>query len=48
MAECLEEISLFIDKEGFQSLNEKQIRMVAKLIEHSDAGVRKGALSVFD
>ena len=43
IAECLEEIACLVEKQGTQSISEKQIRMIAKLLEHSDSGVRKGA-----
>ena len=48
VAASLEEIAIFIDKEGLQNISEKQIRTISKLVEHSDSGVRKGACLVLD
>ena len=43
-SECLDEVAAWIAKDGMQSISEKQIRTVAKLVDHSDQGVKKGAL----
>ena len=45
-SESLDEVAAWITKDQMQSINEKQIKTIVKLVDHSDQGVRKGALKV--
>ena len=47
-SESLDEVASWISKDELNSIDEKQIKQITKLVEHSDQGVRKGALQVLD
>lgn len=46
ISESLDEIAAHITKDGLESVNERQIKTVVRLVDHSDQGVKKGALLV--
>ena len=48
MVECLDEITVHISQKGMQNMSDKQIKVVARLIDHSDSGVKKSALRLID
>ena len=46
VAETLDEIAITVTRDGMSCISDKQVRQIAKLVEHSDQGVKKGALQV--
>lgn len=46
VSESLDEIAAHITRDGLKSVSERQIKTVVRLVDHSDQGVKKGALLV--
>ena len=46
VAESLDEIAVYLAKNGLDSINEAQVKVISKHCESSDAGVREKALQV--
>ena len=46
VSETLDEIAIAVTKDDMPLINEKQMHQIVKLVEHSDQGVKKGALKV--
>ena len=46
VSESLDEVAAHITKSGLKSVDERQIKVVVKLVDHSDQGVKKAALLV--
>ena len=46
VAESLDEVAVFLAKNGLDAINETQVKLIAKHCESSDAGVREKALQV--
>ena len=46
VSETLDEIALVITKNGMDFVSDKQVRQISKMVEHSDQGIKKGALQV--
>jgi hypothetical protein len=45
-AECLDEMAEFIKQNGIDYSTEKEIKLVAKLADSNDKGIRENALKV--
>ena len=45
VAECLDEITVFVRENGADLITEKDLQLVAKLVDSPDKGVREGALT---
>lgn len=45
MAECLDELAVFIRENGVEFITEKDLQLVAKMADSPDKGVREGALT---
>jgi len=46
VAESLNEVAFFVKQNGVDHLNEKDLKVIAKLADNSDSGVREGSLQV--
>ena len=46
VAESLNEVYVFVKSNGVDCLSESHLKMIAKLADNSDTGVREGALTV--
>jgi len=45
VAECLDELAVFIRENGVEFITEKDLQLVAKMADSPDKGVREGALT---
>jgi len=46
VAECLDELSIFVRENGLDHITEKDLQLVAKMVDNNDKGVREGALTL--
>ena len=48
IALCLEELSILIDRDGANGVNEKLFKQLFKYVEHSDSGARRATFTLIE
>lgn len=46
VAECLDEITIYVRENGLELITEKDLQLVVKMADSGDKGVREGSLTL--